>query len=69
MVCFRLIFNVFYHISEVEINITQKRGTVDNCYIKWSNTVNWLQVEYKIITPTVVNFHFHYFPFFCTDKY
>ena len=39
---FRLIFNFFYHISEVEINITQRRGVLDNCYIKWSNTVNWL---------------------------
>ena len=38
----RLLFNFFYHISEVEINIALRRGAVDNCNIKWSNAVNLL---------------------------
>ena len=55
MVCFLLIFNFSYHISEVEINIARRRGALDNCNIKWSNTVNWLPTIFIFLYTQILN--------------
>ena len=40
---FQLFLSNIRRITEIEINIAQRRGALDNYYMKWNNIVNWLQ--------------------------
>ena len=46
---FQLFLSNIPRISEIELNIVQQGGALDNYYIKWSNTIslNLLQIGAK----------------------